>query len=171
MYNKFRDIVNIIIKNNKEKRKLNNLLNSCKDDNDTTFDGLCTFAKCVDVYDGDTCRLKFYYRNEITQYLVRLYGIDTPELRPRKTKNRTEESIKKEKDLGIKAKIELSKKICGKKLIYVKFGKFDKYGRPLVTLFENDKNLNFYNSINNMLIKKKLAVSYEGNKKIKDWGK
>ena len=63
MYNKLRDIVNNIIKNNNDNKKLNNLLNSYKDDNDTSFDGLCTFAKCVDVYDGDTCRLKFYYRN------------------------------------------------------------------------------------------------------------
>ena len=48
------------------------------------FDGIETVCKVVSVYDGDTCKVAFYYPEDTTRIIkvnVRLYGIDTPEIR------------------------------------------------------------------------------------------
>jgi endonuclease YncB( thermonuclease family) len=41
-------------------------------------------AKITNVYDADTCRAVFYLDNKLVKYTVRLKGIDTPEIRPKK---------------------------------------------------------------------------------------
>lgn len=138
------------------------LLKCVKSPHDTTFKGLETFAKCVDMHDGDTCRLKFFYRNEITQCPVRLLGIDTPELMPKKA-GRTKESLKKEKMEALKAKNELSLLMGESKLVYVKFEEYDKYGRPLVTLYTSENTTE--KSINQIMIEKGYGVSYDGGHK------
>ena len=139
---------------------------------DFTFEGIITQAKVVSVYDGDTCRVAFYYpldSDEIIMFSGRLAGIDTPEIR---TKNF------KEKELAIKAKnrlIELvtenekSNEKGNNKLIYIKCMKNDKYGRPMIFLFqeeqENDSGYTLENSINDILVKEKLAKYYNGGRK------
>jgi endonuclease YncB( thermonuclease family) len=144
---------------NNEQREI--LLKCKKDKQDTSFKGIKTYAKCVEVYDGDTCRLKFFYRNEITQCSVRLLGIDAPELEPKKI-GRTPESIQKEKDAAKKARDELKSLIYTNNLVYVVFEDYDKYGRPLVTLYLNDKD---EKSVNQIIIDKGYGINYDGGHK------
>ena len=44
-----------------------------------------TWVRVVDVYDGDTCKVVFYYRNEPIKITIRLIDYDTPELKFTKT--------------------------------------------------------------------------------------
>ena len=77
--------------------------------------------------------------------------------------NRTEESINKEKNLAKKAKDELKKLILNNKLIYVSFDNYDKYGRPLVTLYENENITE--KSINQQMLDLGFGKSYFGGHK------
>ena len=66
--------------------------------------------------------------------------------------------IKKKEDICL----ELEK---NKKLVIVKCLEFDKYGRLLVELFNQES----IESFNSMLIAKNLSVTYDGGKKINPW--
>lgn len=116
-----------------------------------TFDGIECEAKCVSVYDGDTVNLVFNFLGEVKQHRIRLNNIDTPEIR---TKN------KEEKVLGVKARNFLKDKILNK-IVTVKCGKHDKYGRILADIFLDGEN------INNLMIKEGHACEYSGGKKKK----
>jgi endonuclease YncB( thermonuclease family) len=50
---------------------------------DNTYSEIYTFnkAKVLSVYDGDTCTVAAFHRGEITQFRVRIFGIDAPEMR------------------------------------------------------------------------------------------
>lgn len=50
---------------------------------DNTYPEIYTFnkAKVLSVYDGDTCTIAAFHRGEITQFRVRIFGIDTAEMR------------------------------------------------------------------------------------------
>lgn len=85
---------------------------------------------------------------------VRLHGIDTPELKPLKSLLNREKHIED----AIKAKEYLSSKILNK-IIYVEFLENDKYGRPLVKLYQNEICLN------DDMINKGYAKFYDGGKK------
>ena len=127
-------------------------------------------AKIVDVYDGDTCRIAFGYPTSApahTQTIVmkscRLSGIDTPEIR---TKNL------KEKERGLLARDCLKSIVLNSsssdQLVYVRFEKDDKYGRPLVTIYLNKpatEYMNFEQSVNYQLVSLGFARLYDGHTK------
>lgn len=137
------------------------ILRSAKreDYQDFSFNGFVRICKVVSVYDGDTVRIVFFLNdppkmNETPiMCSVRLYGIDTPEIR-------TKDPI--EKKNGYNAKQRLIE-LIGNDLIKVSFGKDDKYGRPLATLAH--LNDSFENSINNKLVVENYAKPYFGGKK------
>lgn len=97
-----------------------------------TLNGLECPAKCVDVYDGDTCRMCFYVEGKIRKYTVRLEGYDAPEKRGKKV------SIY-EKAMAIKARRRLMELLKVNNtiypIVYIKCGKWDKYGRLLATIY------------------------------------
>lgn len=134
-----------------------NLLKICVKENDFTFNGYKTLAKCVEIYDGDTIRIKFFYNNILIQKKIRLYGFDSPELKPSK-KNRSIESINDEKKSAIVARDKL-KELIGDDLITVEFLKDDKYGRPLTKIYKDDKELN------KIMIETNNGYVYNGGKK------
>lgn len=130
-----------------------------------------------EVYDGDTCTIcipiKLHIYDMITHnkidklsdnnnsnniYLntikIRLYGIDSPEMKPLKNMPNREEYIKKAKE----AKNFLSEQILGK-IIRVEFLSNDKYGRPLVKIYK--KNI----CLNELMIEKNYAIKYNGKTK------
>tara|TARA_Y100000816_G_scaffold82343_1_gene56412 strand:+ start:118 stop:603 length:486 start_codon:yes stop_codon:yes gene_type:complete len=135
-------------------------------------------GKVVEVYDGDTVKvvLPFILENPKSKYKIfqkifknrkivkfykwtcRLSGIDTPELRTKNTK---------EKELAYLVRDKLREKILNNVLI-IKCGVFDKYGRLLVTLYENQEHLNNNKSINEWLITNNYAKEYDGGKK-QEW--
>ena len=117
-----------------------------------SFDKKEYLCKCVDVYDGDTITVVFkpYPNVPIYKYSIRLLGIDTPEIR---TKNLDE------KKKGIEVRDILREKILGK-IITIKCGKFDKYGRLLANIFDEGGQ-----HINKWLVDNKYAYEYFGGTK------
>jgi endonuclease YncB( thermonuclease family) len=109
-------------------------------------------CKCVKVIDGDTIKVVTDIDNKLWKITCRIAHVDTPEIR---SKNLVE------KKKGLFVKEELTKKI-DKKLINIKFGTQEKYGRLLVEIYLDNEY------INDWLINNKYAVKYEGKTKI-DW--
>jgi micrococcal nuclease len=99
-------------------------------------------AKVIRVIDGDTvvfsidCGFKIKYEAE-----CRFYGINTPELRK-----------KEQKEAALVSKKWVEDNIGTDVVIYSK--EIDKYGRPLVVVYNGDLNLN------DKLIELGLAVKY-----------
>ena len=114
-------------------------------------------AYIVSVYDGDTFTAAIRHESEIVRVKCRVKGIDTPEMKPLKSKPNREEEIKKAKE----AKEVVEKMILGK---YIKLNVtgLDKYGRYLVSVNCPDTG----KPISDILIAKKLAYSYDGGTKI-----
>ncbi len=135
---------------------------------DFSFTGLVCRAKVVEVYDGDTIRIRFRWGKEYPQFRVRLLGIDTPEIKPKKKKDtgemRSDDDIAGEKERAVRSRDALRERIDGK-VINVVFSQNDKYGRPLVTLW--DKKIRKFvkeNSVNEWMLGNG-AVPYFGGKK------
>jgi endonuclease YncB( thermonuclease family) len=135
--------------------------------------GLNIYGKIVYVYDGDTVHAVINFNNVLTKFVCRLINIDSPEIA---TKNLIEKaSAMKSRDYLIEkltgekvvnegmSKKEV-KEFCSKsrKLIFIKCLEFDKYGRLLVELF-NDENST--KSINQDMLDNSYAVEYDGGTK------
>ena len=120
------------------------------------------YVRVIDIYDADTITVILFFRNDPSIIKLRLFGIDTPEMKP---KNDNENEIIKEKALAIIAKIVLTDLIKNNNdLLYIKTNGSEKYGRTLATLFLKKDDTT---SINQKLIDLKLADSYYGKKKEK----
>lgn len=145
--------------------------------NDTpifTMNGMNTFARVVNVIDGDTLSLVIPLFDKYFKFNVRINGIDTCEVHSNDTEI---------KDKGLKAKYRviemLSKKdikdvlcisrkqiieifnsnIC---LVWIECLDFDKYGRLLGNVFFDNKT----KSIADILVSEKLAYRYDGGTKL-----
>lgn len=120
-------------------------------------------VKCLDVYDGDTCKLAFHLfdipSHEIVVFSCRLDGIDTPEMKG---------THGNEKELAIKARDFIREK-CLDKCIYAHFRSdvHEKYGRLMVWLYAErpEGEITFEKSLNNELVKLGYAKLYNGGKK------
>ena len=106
-------------------------------------------AKVISVYDGDTIKALFPLNGVMYKWNCRLAGIDTPEIRTRNLK---------EKQYGYEVRDILRSKILNK-IVVLKCGELDKYGRLLVSIELDDCN------INNWLIENNYAFAYHGGKK------
>lgn len=96
---------------------------------------------------------------KLNKIKVRLFGIDTPELKPSKNLIGREAHIAKAKE----ARDFLSNMILNK-IIKVNFLQNDKYGRPLVKLYVNNvegKEI----CLNDLMISKGFAKEYDGGTK------
>ena len=116
------------------------------------FEGEIHEGKIVNVYDGDTVKIVMKMFGKFYRFNCRIEGVDTPELRTRN---------KKEKKMGIMVRDKLRTKILDK-MVKVKCGKFDKYGRLLVDIIIDNT------SITKWLIDNNYAFSYDGGTK-KRW--
>ena len=118
--------------------QLTHLKLATEDTPEFTLESVKTLCKVVDVYDGDTVKVVFYYKDELLKWTVRLYGINTPE-------TRTRDLVEKEKG------IEATKKLletCDYS-VQIKSHGLDKYGRSLAEImiespFIGTINLNQY---------------------------
>ena len=145
-----------------------------------SFDGYKTLCKIVDIYDADTCKIVFIYNNTIVKFNCRLLSINAPEIKPRKNILNRDIEIKAAKkcrnkliqlctNCSCSLDCKLDKKTKKKyllentKLLQVKCGEFDKYGRLLIELFNPESN----KSINNLLITEKYVHLYLGKTKKK----
>lgn len=160
------------------KHKLATLKND--DMKEYTLDGVKTWGKVVDMYDGDTCRIILVHNGELQKFTCRLVGVDTPEMKPLLNKEHRDQEILnahkcRNRLLQLVTNCQIlaldtvmKKPECKKlldintKLIMVKCGEFDKYGRLLVTLFPGEHD---QVSANQILISENYAKSYDGGKK------
>lgn len=117
-------------------------------------------AKVLEVYDGDTITVGFRFNGGYWRSSVRLYGIDAPELRPRKA-NRSIESLNQERKAAILARDFLSDMILDKIVeVHVSPKNTDKYGRLLGAVFIKNKN------VSELMLEHEHARRYFGKNKI-----
>ena len=148
-----------------------------------TLSGTRTIGKIVEMYDGDTCKIVIPLYGGLQKFNCRLNGVDTPEMKPKTTSNNRENEINAAHrarnfllnlstncDSGeVELSRHLTKTECmtllnkNTKLIYVVCGEFDKYGRLLVELYD-DENIT-QPSYNQRLITEGYAKSYSGGTK------
>ena len=114
-------------------------------------------CKIVDVYDGDTVRGVFENNGVYNKWTIRMFGYDSPEIRPsRKLKNRDE--IKRK---AKESRDYLKSKILGK-TIFLHCLDFDKYGRVLGNIYSDEFGKK---SINDHMIEMNYGYPYFGGTK------
>jgi len=174
--------------------KVSELVKSKNNISEFTLDGRILLGKIVDCYDADTCKINFIFNNKLTKFNCRLYGIDSPEIKPPLSKENREDEIKKAimaKNNFINFILRENKLLEEKKykrkeiekileendkLVKVKCGIFDKYGRLLVELYpyqdlektkQTGGSIVFDHSYNQNLITNGHAYEYYGGTKRK----
>lgn len=136
------------------------LLRSATKTTDHTMRGEQYVGKVVDVYDGDTIRVVVIHNEIRAQYKVRMYGYDSPEMKPGKTTPNRQALV----EAANAAKSALDDRIGGC-LVYVVFGAYDKYGRVLANIYELDDELNVGANINDWMIASGHGKPYFGGTK------
>lgn len=124
-----------------------------------TFEGIQAIVKVIRVLDGDTVEiaLRHPHSNMIYRHRVRLYGIDTPEKRPRKDHPQRE----KEMEASKLATDALTNKLKEESyLVLAHFHKKDKYGRELCTFYTSKGD-----TLNEWMIQQGYARPYDGGTK------
>lgn len=105
-------------------------------------------ALVLDVYDGDTITVVLKHFNEINKWKIRLLGINSPEIRPRKNIENREDIIE-----AAKASRHYLESLILNKLIYIHCGEFDNFGRILAYLYLDKSEIgNIDKSINMIMI-------------------
>jgi len=115
----------------------------------------------TNIYDGDTFSLLFFYKDEVIKYRCRCTGYDSPEMKP----SLSNPNRDNEKELAHKAKDRLIELLTKHetKMIKVKCGNFDKYGRILIEMW----NMVDEESINEIMVKDGHGKTYNGGTKEK----
>ena len=129
-----------------------------------SLNGLECKCKVISVYDADTVTVALEWNNGIYKIKCRLYGIDSAEKRTRN---------EEEKKVALEA-TEWLKSIIYNKIIWIKCGKWGKYGgRMLGTLFMTEDDMKNNKSINEHIIEKGYAYEYKGKSKLnfEEWYK
>lgn len=135
-----------------------------------SLNGTKTYCRVVSVLDGDTIKVIIPIFNNYYKFNVRLNGIDTYEIKG------------KNKELGLKGRNRLFELITNKQidseykknqveklldedvyLIWLECLEFDKYGRLLGNLYNNENNEQNFSEI---LINEKLGLPYDGGTKM-----
>ena len=120
-----------------------------------SFNGIVDYCEVCKCYDGDTIWIYRTINNKLYRIRCRLLGIDTAEM-----KSQNDE----EKEFAINTRLYLVSLIYNKK-VWIKFYDNDKYGRALCELFLTEKDMVNNNSVNQLLIDKGYAQSYDGGTK------
>ena len=118
-----------------------------------SFDGLNVEAKVVDVYDGDTCTIVFFFKGEPIKVRCRLMGINAPEMRPSRNMEDREEYIQQavrarnrfiqllvpESTLDTDySRDQIRELLRQSRSVRCRLGEFDKYGRVLISISVED---------------------------------
>jgi endonuclease YncB( thermonuclease family) len=149
---------NIAIENNYHENDL--IENDFSELKKFTFGGIITKCKIVDIYDGDTVTIVFYYNDIPIKDSFRMYGYDSPEMKPSKTLTNRDLHINAAK----KCKKILEDMILNK-ILWVKFLEEEKYGRLMGYLYFKEPINDNIESINDYMIKNGLGKSYLGGQK------
>lgn len=135
--------------------------------------GIETYCRLVDMYDADTLTLIVPLFDHYYKFACRVYGIDTAEIKSK---------LHEHKELAHKAKnkmlhycgvtsIDLNRMYTRKEiqtilsekvyLLWCKFDKFDKYGRPIVYVYDKENGTD----LATLLLQENLANAYFGGTK------
>jgi endonuclease YncB( thermonuclease family) len=139
-----------------------------------SFDGIQSYARLVDVYDGDTITCVLNIFDNYYKLKFRLYGIDTMEMKEQnvQVKQKALEARKKVIDIlcgDNNLPINVSRNNIQEYLknniiiVWIECLNFDKYGRILCKAY-NKENKNG-NDVSSILLECNLAVKYDGGKK------
>jgi len=113
-------------------------------------------GKVIKVYDADTITIASklpYPESPMYRLSVRLNGIDTPEIKGKGVSDEEKEAAKNARDFVINLVLN--------KYVRLENIQSEKYGRILADVFIGEINLN------ELLIKERYAVKYDGGTKIK----
>jgi endonuclease YncB( thermonuclease family) len=164
---------------------LQELSNQNNDIEEFTLNNIILPAKMVSCYDGDTARFVINYNNTFVKYNCRLYKIDSPEIKLSKdVENREDKKrlaynarnrlIQLCTDSTIVVHDDYSKKDIqniidmNTKIITLKCREFDKYGRLLIDIYNDDQGkCTDKNYINQQLINENYCYEYYGGTKQK----
>ena len=115
-------------------------------------------AKVVDVYDGDTITIVIFNKGGFEKHKLRMYGYDSPEMKPKLDVPNREQEIKKAKA----AKKYLSDIVLNNIVEFESMG-FDKYGRLLGKIYQ----LNYCSKVelNQLMIDQGHGYAYYGGTK------
>jgi endonuclease YncB( thermonuclease family) len=137
-----------------------------------SFNGLVTYGKAVDFYDGDTFNIIISYYDLLYHFKARMFGYDSPEMKPSLSLENREE-VKKN---ALVAKNRLMELLGSKDYFKVHCHEFDKYGRLLVSVFvkdhhdDNDEEedngvYDFNKTVNGQMVREGHGYSYYGGTK------
>jgi endonuclease YncB( thermonuclease family) len=124
-----------------------------------SWKGKSFYAKPCHIYDGDTFSICWIWKGEIVKYRCRCLGYDSPEIKPLKTNlNRDHE-----KNIANISKLRFTELLFANPsgLVKVECDDFDKYGRILVTVYNEIDN----KSINQIMLDEGHGKVYDGGKK------
>jgi endonuclease YncB( thermonuclease family) len=146
-----------------------------RDTPEFSLDGIQTYGRVVDIYDGDTMKVVISLFGNFYKFNVRLAGIDTCEI---KSKN------EQAKLLALRAHDKLvrlclrdvytanqTKKGLADTLnsdvysVWLQCYKFDKFGRLLCDVYDNQSSLQSFSSI---MLDERLAYPYHGDTKLSE---
>lgn len=88
-----------------------------------SYDGKIVRCRVCEIYDGETCSIVFKEGFELKKIRIRCLGYNSPEVRG------------KEKEEGYKAKKHFIKLLSKSRILIAHLGKFDNFGRTLVTFY------------------------------------
>lgn len=137
-----------------------------------SLQGTKTAARVVSVYDADTITVVIPFAGSFSKFNIRLYGIDTPEMKSK---------IAEVRDKAIKARERVINLITGGKsanvskkelqtyltanitLVYIECFEQDKWGRTLAKVYLKEGDAK---SLSDILLDEKLAYPYFGETKL-----
>ena len=130
-----------------------------------TFEGIITKAKVIDVYDGDTVTIVFYFQDIPIKDTFRMIGYDSPEIKPRKDMQNRNLHITAAKYVK-----EFLKNKLLNQIVWVKFSQEEKYGRLMGNMYlinPNSKNKFIGNEdcINELMVVNGYGKQYGGGRK------
>lgn len=130
-----------------------------------SFTGILTKARVVDVYDGDTVTVVFYYGDRPIKDSMRLAGYDAPELHPRRDCENREQIV-----VAAQIAREFLLKLVNNQIVWVKFTKEDKYGRLLGHIYlvdpeSRDIFMGQETCVNRLMVERGYGKSYDGGTK------
>lgn len=124
-----------------------------------SLNGETHLAKIIKCYDGDTIHCIFKHNDTYQKFRIRMFGYDSPEMRPSK-------KIKKSIRLDIKSRAKLAKRaledIILHKIVIIECMEFDKYGRLLAGVRVNKDD---EKTVNEMMVELGHGKEYYGGKK------
>jgi endonuclease YncB( thermonuclease family) len=116
-------------------------------------------AKIIRIIDGDTAVVSIVYAEEKTTILrVRFVGIDTPEI------SRAKSDLEKKVGQGVKKYVE---DIIQENITPIRILEWGAYGGRVIGEIYTD--ISGKHNVSEILLKKGLALPYDGKKKKRDW--